>query len=140
MLVVKNPSTNAGDVRDVDSIPGSERSPGGGHSNPFQYSCLENPMDRRAWWAIVYRVAKSQTPLKQFSTAQHDTSESYHNSYVHTINLFFCLFVLLVFLIDLYSLYLDCNFFCCCFLLTLLMVLFALTTCQISPISLYFLL
>ena len=95
MLVVKNPSTNAGDIR--DSIPGSERSPGGGHNNPFQYSCLENSMDRRAWWIIVYRVAKSWTPLKQFSTAQHDTSESYHNSYVHTINLFFCLFVLLVF-------------------------------------------
>ena len=97
MLVVKNPSTNAGDTRDAGSIPGSGRAPGGGHRNPLQYSCLENPMDRSAWWAIAYRVAKSRTRLKQFSTAQHDTSEYYHNSYVHIINLFFCLFVLLVF-------------------------------------------
>ena len=44
-LVVKNLPANGGNVRDVDSIPGSGRSPGGGHSNPFQYSCLENPMD-----------------------------------------------------------------------------------------------
>ena len=51
-------------------IPGSERSPGGGHSNPLQYSCLENPMDRRAWWATVHRVAKSQTWLKWLSTQQ----------------------------------------------------------------------
>ena len=46
--MVKNPSANAGDVRDVDSIPGSRRSPGGEHSNLFQYSCQENPMDRGA--------------------------------------------------------------------------------------------
>jgi len=45
VLVVKNPPANAGDVRDVGSIPGSRRSPGGGHGNPLQYSCLENPMD-----------------------------------------------------------------------------------------------
>ena len=48
--------------------PGSGRSPGGGHGNPLQYSCLENPMDRGAWWAIVYRVAESQILLKQLST------------------------------------------------------------------------
>ena len=59
--VVKNLSANAGDVRDVDSIPGSGRSPGGGHSNPLQYSCLENPMDREAWQAMVHRIAKKQT-------------------------------------------------------------------------------
>ena len=47
-LVVKNPSVNAGDIRDVGSIPGSRRSPGGGHGSPLQYSCLENPMDRGA--------------------------------------------------------------------------------------------
>ena len=48
-LVVKNPPANAGDTRDKGSILGSGRSPGGGHGNPLQYSCLENPMDRRAW-------------------------------------------------------------------------------------------
>ena len=64
MLVVKNPLANAGDIRDMGSIPGSERSPGGGHGNLLQYSCLENPMDRGAWWATVHRVAKSQTQLK----------------------------------------------------------------------------
>ena len=52
---------NAGDP---GLIPGSGRSPGGGHGNPLQYSCLENPMDRGAWWAPVNRVAKSQTGLK----------------------------------------------------------------------------
>ena len=50
--MVKNPPANAGDIRDVSSMPGSQRSPGGGHSNPFQYSCLENPMDRGTWRAI----------------------------------------------------------------------------------------
>ena len=60
MLVVKNLSANAGDIRDVGSIPGSGRSPGGGHGNPLQYSCLENPMDRGDWWATVHRVTKSQ--------------------------------------------------------------------------------
>ena len=60
-LAVKNPPANAGDIRDAGSIPGSRRSPGGGHDNLLQYSCLENPMGRRAWWAGVHRVAKSQT-------------------------------------------------------------------------------
>ena len=50
-------------ARDPGSIPGSERSPGEGHSNSFQYSCLENPMDRGAWQAIVHRVAQCQTQL-----------------------------------------------------------------------------
>ena len=57
-LVVKNPPTNAGDIRDTSSIPGSGRSPVGGHGNPLQYSCLENPMDRGPWWATVHRVQK----------------------------------------------------------------------------------
>ena len=48
VLVVKNPLANAGDIRDAGSSPGSGRSPGGEHGNPLQYSCLENPMDRRA--------------------------------------------------------------------------------------------
>ena len=63
-LVVKNLPASVGDIKDVGSIPGSERSPGGGHGNPFQYSCLENPMDREAWWAAVYGVAQSRTQLK----------------------------------------------------------------------------
>jgi len=58
VLVVKNPPA---DVRDAGLIPRSGRSPGGGHGNPLQYSCLENPMDRGAWRATVHRVAKSRT-------------------------------------------------------------------------------
>ena len=57
-LVVKNLPSNAGDVRDMGSIPGLGRSPGGGNGNPLQYSCLENPMDRGAWQATVHRIAK----------------------------------------------------------------------------------
>ena len=53
VLVVKNLPANAGDVRDVSSIPGSGRSPGGGHGHPLQYSCLENPMDRGAWLLLL---------------------------------------------------------------------------------------
>ena len=60
-LVVKKPSTNAGDVKDVCSIPGSGRSPEGGHDNPLQYSCLENSMDRGALRATVHRVTKCKT-------------------------------------------------------------------------------
>ena len=55
------PSGNAGDTGNVGLIPGSGRLPGGGHGNPLQYSCLENPMDRGAWRAAVRGVAKSQT-------------------------------------------------------------------------------
>ena len=53
--MIKNPPANAGDP---GSIPGSGRSPGEGNGNPLRYSCLENPMDRGAWWAIVHGVAK----------------------------------------------------------------------------------
>ena len=60
-LVVKNPPASAGDAGDSGSVPGLGRSPGGGHSNLLQYSCLENPTDRGAWTAVVHRVAKSQT-------------------------------------------------------------------------------
>ena len=58
-LVIKNPPANAGDLRVVDSIPGSGRSPGGGYGNSLQYSCLENLMDRGAWRVRVYGVTKS---------------------------------------------------------------------------------
>ena len=57
--MVKNPPANARDVRDAGSIPGLGRSPGEGHDNPFQYSCLENLMDRGAWRARVSKVAKN---------------------------------------------------------------------------------
>ena len=57
----KTLSANTGDIRDTGSIPESGRSPGGGHGNPLQFSCLENPIDRGAWRAAVHRVAKSQT-------------------------------------------------------------------------------
>ena len=61
IAVVKHPLAKARDVRDVGSIPGSGRAPGGGHGNPLQYSCLENPMDRGDRQAIVRGVAKSRT-------------------------------------------------------------------------------
>ena len=64
VLVVKNPAANAEDIRDLGLIPGPRRSPGGGHSNSLQYSCLENPLDRGAWRATVHGVAKSWTRLK----------------------------------------------------------------------------
>ena len=57
--MVKNPPAKAGDVRKMGSVPGLGRSLGGGHSNPLQDSCLENPMDRGAWQATVHRVTKS---------------------------------------------------------------------------------
>ena len=60
-LVVKNPLANAGDIREAGSIPGSERSPGGGHGNPLRLSCLENPMDRGAWRPTVRGAVLSQT-------------------------------------------------------------------------------
>ena len=63
--MVKNPPANAGNTRDIGSIPGMGRSAGGGYDNPLQYACLENPTDRGAWWATVHRAAKSQTGLKQ---------------------------------------------------------------------------
>ena len=59
--VVKNPPTNAGDTRDTVSVPGLGRFPAGGHGNPLQYSCLENPMERGAWWATVHRFTESGT-------------------------------------------------------------------------------
>ena len=60
--MVKNPPANAGDMGSISDLG---RFPGGGNANPLQYSCLENPMDRKAWQAVVHRVTKSQTQLKQ---------------------------------------------------------------------------
>ena len=71
VLLVKNPSANAGDVRDAGSSPGLGRSPGGGPGKQLQYSCLENPMDRGAWRATIHGITKSQTWLKQLSMHTH---------------------------------------------------------------------
>ena len=72
-LVVRNPAANVGDIRDSGSIPGSGRSPGGGHGNPLQCSCLENSTDRGAWWATVYGVAESDG-IQQLNDSDLDTS------------------------------------------------------------------
>ena len=71
-LMVKNPPANASKGRNVGLIPGSGRSPGAGHSNPLQYSCMENPMDRGAWWATVHRVPMRWTRLKPLSMHAHE--------------------------------------------------------------------
>ena len=73
--VVKNLQANAGDVRDVDSIPGLGRSPGGGNGIPLQYSCLKNPVDRGTWWAIVHRIA---------DTTEHTTEHPYSKLYAQS--------------------------------------------------------
>ena len=62
--MVKNLSANAGGIRDADSIPGLGRSPGGGHGNPLQYSCLKNPMDRGVRQTTVHGISKSLSRLK----------------------------------------------------------------------------
>ena len=64
VLVVKNPPANAGDIRYMGLIPESGRYPGGGHGNPLQYSCLENPLDRGVLQVTSNRVSKSRTQLK----------------------------------------------------------------------------
>ena len=69
--VVKNLPASEGDKRDVSSSPGCGRSPGEGNGNPLQWSCLENPMDRGAWWATVRRVAKSWTQQSDWALTQH---------------------------------------------------------------------
>ena len=63
----KNTPAHAGDIRDSGLIPGWGRSPGRGHGNPLQYFCLENPMNRGAWWTMVHKIPKSQTRLKWLS-------------------------------------------------------------------------
>ena len=70
-LVVKNAPVSAGDA---GLTPGWGRAPGGGHGNPLQYSYLKDSMDRRAWWARVHGVTKSQTRLKQLSTHPYKSS------------------------------------------------------------------
>jgi len=92
--VVKTLPASEGDIRDVSSIPVSGRFPGGGHGYPLQYSCLENPMDRRTWQATVHRVSKSRTRLKQLST--HVLTSNFYQwnctiSTIHFCNIFLIL-------------------------------------------------
>jgi len=79
--VVKTPPVNAGDVRDAGSIPGLERPSGGGHGNPLQYSCLENPMDRGAWQATVPGVAELDTRM---FTHTHTHTHTHGHTHTHT--------------------------------------------------------
>ena len=74
----KEPTCQCRDLRDVGLIPGLGRSSGGGHGNPLQYSCLENPMDRGTWRAIVHGVAKSRTRLKWLSMHTHRIKKAPH--------------------------------------------------------------
>ena len=79
--MVKNPPANVRDIRDMGLISGLGRSPGGGHGSPLQCSCLENPMDRETWQAMVHRVTKSQTQLKRLST------------HAHAIHIYVCVYI-----------------------------------------------
>ena len=83
----KESACDAGDIKDVGSIPELGRSPGGGHGNPLQYSCLESPMDREAWQATVHRVSNSQTQLKQLSTRVHAHTHTHtHTQYQASVS------------------------------------------------------
>ena len=74
--MVKNPHANSGNVRVLGWIPGLGRSPGGGNGTPLQYSCLESPMDRGAWWVMVHGVAKSWTRLSVYAFQKYSSQHS----------------------------------------------------------------
>ena len=104
---VSDGKVSACNVGDLDLIPGLGRSFGEGHDNPLQYSCLENPMDRRAWWATVHRVTKSWTQLKQLNI--------HYNNSCMIIPLFFFLTLDTLFFLailqkgqELFTLFLSC--------------------------------
>ena len=78
-LMVKTLPANAGDIRERGSIPGLGRSPGGGHYNPLQYSCLENPIDRGAWQATVHKVTKSWARLCDLACMHTSSRDLLHN-------------------------------------------------------------
>ena len=84
VAVVKNPPANARDTEDSGSIPGSGRSPGGRHGKPLQYSCLENPLDRGAWRATVYRVAELDTTEVTLTCNILFVSSAEHNHFICT--------------------------------------------------------
>ena len=88
--MIKNPPANAGDAGYVGLIPGLGRSPGEGNGNPLQYSCLENPMDRGAWWAIVHGVAKSQTQLSTHEGPHiyTQTHSKENNTFIYSKNMY----------------------------------------------------
>ena len=98
VAVVKNPPANAGDTRDAGSIPELGTSPGRGHGNPLQYSCLENPMDREAWRATIHRVTQNWTQLNMSMGSQrvgpseqlHFTSLNTHISVSVLLNMISC--------------------------------------------------
>ena len=80
-LVIKNQFASTGDLREVGSVPGSERSPGGEHGNPFQYSCLENSMGRGAWRATVHRVQRVRQDWRDLAhTHIRSPNETYWNT------------------------------------------------------------
>ena len=83
VLMVKNPAANAGDTGDSSLIPGSGQSPGGRNGNPLQNSCLENPMDRRAWWATVHGVAEKGTCLSMRAHT-HTCTHTHTHRHTHT--------------------------------------------------------
>ena len=86
----KNLPANAGNIRDMGSIPGLGRSPREGHGNPLQYSCLENPQNRGTWWATVHRIAKSQTRLKLLSTQHSSVGAMEWTRYLQVSQFPFC--------------------------------------------------
>ena len=86
-LAVKNPPADAGDW---GSIPGLGRFPGGGHGNPLEYSCLENPMDRGAWWATFHRAEQSQARLKQLSAHAHSLCHVEANTFKDLLSVLAC--------------------------------------------------
>ena len=85
VLVVKSPFANAGDLRDVGSIPGLGRSPGEGNGYPLQYSCLGNPMDWGAWWATVHRVAQSRTWLSDLAKWNTGWDTGFPSGFLRTL-------------------------------------------------------
>ena len=109
-LVVKNPPANAGDLRDTGSIPRSGGSPGGGHGDPLEYSCLENPMDKGAWGTIVHRVAQSHTWVKRLSTHTHT------HIYIHTY-IFFCRIFFIAGYYKVLNIALCCTVNPCCYVI-----------------------
>ena len=98
-LVVKNPPASTGDIKGTDSIPGSERSPGEGNGYPLQYSCLENSMDRGAWWVAVHGVSEESDATEQVSRQIMSNVE----------HLFMCLIVINLWPFNLSSQILFCS-------------------------------
>ena len=75
--MVKNRAANAGDAKDTGSIPGSGRSNGERNGDPCQYSCLGNPMDKGAWWATIYEVAKQSDIIERLNTQRFHKAVKY---------------------------------------------------------------